>query len=135
MKYAGFWKRLIALILDIAILAAVGALTGYYLYGYVSPRHEVLVGNTLAIMLAWFYFAGFESSPWQATPGKKALRIQVVNLARERIGFGRASLRHFSKAISALAFLLGYLIAAITPRKQALHDSLTRTLVVNKVAS
>ena len=39
-----------------------------------------------------------------------------------RIGFGRAVGRELAKIVSALTFLIGYLMAAFTERKQALHD-------------
>lgn len=61
--------------------------------------------------------------------------IKVTNLAGQRIGFGRAVARYFASWLSALILLLGYLMAAVTSRKQALHDLLVGTLVVNRDAA
>jgi Tfp pilus assembly major pilin PilA len=66
----------------------------------------------------------------QATPGKLLLRIHVTDLAGRRIGFGRATGRHFARILSSLIFYVGYLMAAFTWRRQALHDMLAGTLVV-----
>lgn len=78
----------------------------------------------------WLYFAAMESSPLEATVGKITLRLRVTDLNGGRISFGRASARHFSKIVS-LGTLLGFLAAIFTKRRQALHDVLAKTVVVD----
>ena len=53
----------------------------------------------LAIAGTWLYYAGFESSSWQATPGKKVLNLAVTDMYGARISFGRASGRFFSELL------------------------------------
>jgi uncharacterized RDD family membrane protein YckC len=86
----------------------------------------------ILLVLTWLYFAGLESSAWQATLGKRATRLQVTDRMGRRLSFGRASGRFFAKAISAIPLLIGYLVAAFTPRKQALHDLIAGTVVVRR---
>jgi uncharacterized RDD family membrane protein YckC len=71
-----------------------------------------------------------ESSKYQATLGKRVLGIRVTDLFGRRIDFLRATGRHFSKIVSALLLLMGYVMAAFTSRKQALHDVIASCLVV-----
>jgi hypothetical protein len=78
----------------------------------------------------WLYFALFESSKSQATPGKMAMGIKVVDDVGQRVGFGRATGRYFGKIVSGLILNIGYLLAGWTARKQALHDMMASTLVV-----
>ncbi len=73
-----------------------------------------------------------ESSSKQATLGKMALGIIVTDVNGERIGFGRATGRFFGKIVSGMIFYIGYIMAGFTDRKQALHDMMAGTLVVNK---
>ena len=63
----------------------------------------VFVANCL---VGWLYFALFESRGWQATPGKRLLGLRVTDLAGNRISFGRASRRYFSKLLSFLIFYI-----------------------------
>lgn len=72
--------------------------------------------------LATVYWIGFERSAWQATPGKRALRLQVTDRAGQRPGFARVAVRHFAGALSWLTLNLGHLLAAVPPQKRALHD-------------
>ena len=61
--------------------------------------------------------------------------ITVTDLAGGRITFGRGTGRHFAKWISALLLGIGFLLAAFTEKKQALHDMMADTLVVRKTFS
>ena len=95
------------------------------------------IGNLRTVLdialLPAVYFAGMESSSWRATLGKRALGIQVTDVGGRRIFFARAIGRYFAKVISSLAFCIGFLMAAFTEKKQALHDILAGTLVVKKL--
>ena len=71
-----------------------------------------------------------ESSSKQATLGKLALGIVVTDLNGNRISFGRATGRYFGKIVSGMIFAIGYIMAGITERKQALHDIMASCLVV-----
>ena len=86
----------------------------------------------LALFFSWMYFALMESSRLQATLGKLAVGIKVTDLAGNRIGFEKATWRYFGKFISALPLLGGFVMAAFTARRQALHDRMAGCLVVNR---
>jgi uncharacterized RDD family membrane protein YckC len=76
------------------------------------------------------YCGGMVSSLNQATLGKMAMGIKVTNLDGGRIGFGRAVAREVARLLSFITFMIGYLMAAFTERKQALHDKVVGTVVV-----
>ena len=137
--YAGFWKRFAAVIIDQIILniamTIIGFILGmgYYASGFGSAgsgRSAAL--SLLTFVIAWLYYALLESSPQQATVGKMALGIVVTDVDGRRISFGKASIRWWSKILSAMILLIGYIMAGFTARKQALHDLIAGTLVVNK---
>ena len=137
MKYAGFWKRFAAFFIDILVLIVIGAVAGGilgFLYGATTGTVEGVefVGQIGGILAGWIYYAAFESSEKQATLGKMALSIKVTDLEGNRISFGRATGRHFSKIISGIILLIGYLMVAFTQKKQGLHDMMAGCLVVNK---
>jgi uncharacterized RDD family membrane protein YckC len=135
--YAGFWRRAVAICIDSIILGIIawplGLLPAMALM--TDPDIASAIGKAAAAvvtraLLTWVYFAGMESSGWQATLGKKAIGLRVTDTSGARISFGRASGRFFGKLLSGLLFGLGFLMAAFTARRQALHDLLAGTLVV-----
>lgn len=78
----------------------------------------------------WLYFSLMESSKFQATVGKIALNIKVVDYEGKKISFKLATIRYFSKLLSALILFIGFFMAGFTKRKQALHDLIAKTTVI-----
>lgn len=144
-RYAGFWRRCLALLIDLVIVLLGCLVIGFFIVillaialvstGGSAPGTDPtvsLVAFVILFVLTWLYFAGLESSPWQATVGKRAARLLVTDGMGRRLSFARATGRFYAKAISALPLLIGFLVAAFTPRKQALHDLIAGTLVVKR---
>jgi uncharacterized RDD family membrane protein YckC len=150
--YAGFWLRFVAHLIDGlltgAVLCAVliplvfltglgDALRGLHpgqepdpaiIFAFIS---SIWIFILIGIVGGWLYYAYCESSEWQATPGKKVLNLSVTDINGNRISFGRASGRFFAKMISGLIpFGIGYIMAGITEKKQALHDMIASCLVL-----
>jgi len=150
--YAGFWLRFVAHMIDslllgivfLVLLLPLFLLTGLGgLLHSITPNHPpdpaavaafassialIIVGSVAA---GWLYTAYFESSDWQGTIGKKVLNVVVTDLQGNRISFARASGRFFAKLISGLIpFGIGYILAGITEKKQALHDMIAGCLVL-----
>ena len=80
-------------------------------------------------VLAAVYFIASESSPWQASPGKRLCRLRVTDRHGARASVGRISARFFAGMVSWLLLNLGHALAAWTPDKRALHDYLAGTRV------
>jgi uncharacterized RDD family membrane protein YckC/predicted Zn-dependent protease len=139
VTFAAVRQRLFAWAIDFALWLALVLGLGKLAGGGITRDHGLLAFNVmpghvaadLAVLVGWLYCAGCESSAWQATLGKRLVGIAVIDENGERISFLRASCRHFSKVLSALPFLIGFLITPLTPRKQALHDLISRSLVVD----
>jgi len=141
--HAGFWRRCAAMVIDGILLGiassvvqaviGIGAMSSIGAGGDINPGAVVgamVVPFVILFIGQWLYFALFESSKSQATPGKMAMGIKVVDDVGQRVGFGRATGRYFGKIVSGLILNIGYLLAGWTARKQALHDMMASTLVV-----
>ena len=143
IRYAGFWIRFVAAVIDgvaVGIVTGpvslvIGAITGLAGRAVAIPDPGMqlaafLITVAFSATVSWIYEASLESSSYQATLGKMALGLKVTDLEGRRISFARATGRRFSKWISGLTFLLGYIAAGFTARKQALHDLIAGTLVI-----
>ena len=131
--YAGFWKRAAAALIDSFVLFIVGTVLGlFFILMTGSEEGLEAASNILGIIIGWLYFAFMESSEAQATFGKRALGLVVIDAHGKRISFYRASGRHFSKIVSAFTFCIGFVMAGFTKKKQTLHDMMFDCLVVVK---
>jgi len=90
----------------------------------------VVIISLIAMVISWLYFALMECSSKKATLGKMALGLIVTDMTGTRLSFGRASGRFFAKILSGLILNIGFIMAAFTEKKQALHDMLAGTLVL-----
>jgi uncharacterized RDD family membrane protein YckC len=124
MQYAGFWKRFVAIFID-------GILIGI-VTGLLTAAMDDNTARLITSLLTWFYYAGMESSSRQATIGKSIMGIYVTDFDGQRISFLRATGRYFAKILSALILMIGFIMAAFTARKQALHDIIAGTLVYSR---
>jgi uncharacterized RDD family membrane protein YckC len=131
MEYAGFWRRFVAYIIDNILISIVFGLIVVILAAIAGDGGAV-VGYVLATIGIFVYFAYMESSERQATVGKIALGIQVTDMNGARVSFGKALGRNLGKVLSALIIYIGFIMAAFTEKKQALHDIMAGCLVVKK---
>jgi|SRR3989344_2426043 len=125
--HAGFAVRAVALIIDAVILGLVNTLMSYAAQG---PLAFIVMPASL--ILGLLYFAYFESSEYQGTPGKMIMSLKVTDLNGNRISFGKAVGRYFGKTLSAIILCIGFLMVIWDEKKQGLHDKILGTFVVKK---
>ncbi|MBN6104997.1 RDD family protein [Xanthomonas sp. CFBP 8703] len=148
---AGFWKRTAAYLIDGMLVGMVAQviqfviMLGFFgfsgLGGGSTPDFATAGGIVMLVLvylvplgMSALYFGLFHASSKQATLGKMAVGIKVVRTDGSRISVGRGIGRYFGFLLSSLTIFIGFLMAAFTERKQALHDMLCDTLVVDKWA-
>ena len=130
--YAGFWRRFAAYAIDYFVVLLAGMVLGALVIAAGVVENGTQGRFTVWLLVGYFlYCALLESSPWQATLGKRAIGIKVTNGRGERIGFARAAMRFVAKLLSVLTLFVGYLLIVLTRRRQALHDLLAGTLVTH----
>jgi uncharacterized RDD family membrane protein YckC len=152
LEPASFFLRGIAFLIDCAILfvpIAILFLLGALIIEIPAAWHhiphearmeewELLELNTrrlfwlVLVGFGWFYVAGLECSPSQATVGKRWMGIKVTDAHGERMSFLRATARYAAKYLSALPCFLGFIMALFSSRGLALHDRLADTRVVRE---
>jgi len=154
---ASFGKRLGAWIIDYLILLLPLTLIGFSMGAPAAAEHFVaqlkagvdidqaarVYAQVMRPVVLWWlligfaYYAWFEQSAWQATPGKRALGLRVTDLDGQRLTLGRSLLRNavrLTNVITSLIPFVCYLAVTWTAHRQGLHDLLARTLVLNGAA-
>ncbi len=143
-EYAGFWRRVWAGTIDVCLEIVVALLLTLVIdtffklfgrsFGLERESTKYIAGFIFVPLLAvggWLYAALSESSRYRATVGKRIMHLQVVNADGEKLNFGQASVRHVMKFLSLFTLGIGFLMAAFTKRRQALHDLPNECLVIH----
>jgi len=138
-----FFRRALAIIIDIALLAAMHQIIFFLLGSIIFQTLSIdpltgfmviiplfLVTFLLSfIMLSMFYFTIFHAWLGQ-TIGKMIIGIKVVSGTNNPIPVGSAFLRWAGYFLSMLPFAAGFLWAVVDRDRSAWHDKLALTRVV-----
>ena len=138
--YAGFWRRVVAALIDGVILTflyaavvigasfALGTSNATYLAEYMKGVGGIITAISLLVMA--LYHPLFEASPMQGSLGKHFVGIFVTDMEGHRIGLWRALMRNLAKVTSSVLLCIGYFMIAFTKQKQGLHDMIAGCLVL-----
>ena len=128
-------RRILAALLDVALLWAVDAVVVYLtlrLLGLTTSEISSLPWAPLAaffLLLNGGYFVAFTTVGGQSI-GKMALGIKVIAQEDGTVTIGRAIVRTLVYFASALPLGAGFLPGVISPDRLALHDRLAHTRVI-----
>jgi uncharacterized RDD family membrane protein YckC len=150
VRYAGFWIRFVAFVIDTLLVSMIVGPLLWKIYGsaYFQDYVDLLQGR-IDLAADRPMFAGPEDMfvslilPaigivifWiarQATPGKMALSLRIVDAGTlAPLGKLQAIGRYLGYYVSIFGLMLGFLWIAFDPRKQGWHDKLARTLVIRQ---
>ena len=154
-RLSGFWRRTAAFLIDMVILGVAGTVLGFFMFDRLARLGSW--GRLIGFAIAAVNFATLDSNIGKGqTPGKKALRIEVVNRHGNNVSFPRSFFRYLifgipffsnnmtfsgsfasSLTVSIILFLvfglgiaLLYLYIFNRQTRQSIHDILTGTYVV-----
>jgi uncharacterized RDD family membrane protein YckC len=145
VKFAGFWIRFVAWLIDAIILFVVGTILQFAVLGrragnpFPDPSNpQAHLAESLTIIgIGWLLstvvsatYEGLFVSKLGATPGKMALSLKVVRPGGGPVSLGRAVGRYFGKMLSTFTFGIGYIIAGFDSEKRSLHDRISDTRVI-----
>ena len=147
---AGRAKRFLAYLIDVLPISIITFLIFYFYLGfdqlmetYVANPEDLDMREDFIIQRDWisrvsfsvwiFYCAIMESSPYQATVGKMAMKMKVVDEFGEPLTPMKSGIRNLSKIISMIVFSIGFLWILIDRKNQGWHDKIARTYVVDQL--
>jgi uncharacterized RDD family membrane protein YckC len=138
VRYAGFWVRLLAGLID-AVLVVFSFCATFVIFKFLflrlAPGDEDAFGvfgglTVMFVTLFLFYVLLPSIEAWQATPGKQACGLRLVRADGGRVTPLLAVKRFFSCVLSALPAGLGFLMIALDDEKRGLHDMICDTRVI-----
>lgn len=121
-KYGGFWKRLLAYIIDTLVI---------YIPFQLIPGIDM--ENTwvnIIMLVTWTAYFVWMVGTYGATIGKMVLKLKIVKENKTSVTYSDALLRELASYLSLFVLGIGYLSIGWDARKQGWHDKIAKTLVV-----
>lgn len=145
-RYAGFWIRLLADLIDTTVLTVaswfielMGLGVVYWIGHFAAPFQDAFNSFWLQIANAIIYvviaapYYTWGHYRYGTTLGKKPFRIYVVTEDQKLpISMKQAVLRTLGYVVSYIPLGAGFLMAAVHPEKRALHDLIAGTVSISK---
>jgi uncharacterized RDD family membrane protein YckC len=129
--YAGLGKRMGAYLIDMFIVVSLIILLNLILSDSNPVNQNPIYHKLIVPLIIWILYYGlFESSVFQATPGKMLYGLKVTDNSGNRIGFIRSSLRFLSSFLSILPIGLGIWDIEANACFQGWHDRLLGCYVI-----
>jgi len=123
-RYAGFWIRVVAVILDGLIIGIPMAIVLFAIGQYgtsLGTLIQTVVNAAYAIVL-WVQ--------WGRTIGGRIVGLRLVRVDGQPVTYGTAVVRYLMLIVSAVALLIGLIWVAFNPRKQGWMDLVAGTYVI-----
>ncbi|AEG31321.1 RDD family protein [Thiomicrospira cyclica] len=136
IKYAGFWVRFLARLIDSVIvfpLLIISLIFSSFFSRDIDDFYGKISDIFIIFAVLLLYTSIMNSSNHKATLGKKIFGLQVVDSNNERISYFIAMQRFFSEIISIIFLGAGYFMIAFSQKKQGLHDKISETFVIYSV--
>lgn len=142
-RYAGFWIRFVARVIDAVILGVVGVIINIPLrlvigFGGAGNAAAVmslgfaLLGITLLVDFAiGFAYEVYFVASRGATPGKMILGLKIIRSDGSPLNAGQAVGRYFAYVLDGFTLFIGFIIAGFDDQKRSLHDRICDTRVIH----
>jgi len=136
VRYAGFWIRGAALLIDSLILGTFQFLVGLLVANILVRGNVFPLDNAVQIdlqiisLLVQVLYCCWFGTHSGATPGKMVFGLKVIDQGGGPVRLGQAVKRWFAQLLSGVLFGYGYVIAGRSPEKRSMHDGIARTRVI-----
>jgi uncharacterized RDD family membrane protein YckC len=135
LRYAGFWMRFWAYLLDLIVVGSIDRILVKPLFRFLDiPLLESSLFAPISIATAITFYAYFVlmTRYFQQTLGKMVFGLRVVGLVEERLSWKTILFREWIGRFISSTIVIGYIITAFLPKKQGLHDLFSDTSVVHE---
>lgn len=131
INYPSFFKRAVADIIDALIMSIFASAIVFMMVGNTgSPKAQTGISIITTIGL-FLYWAIWESSSYQASPGKMMVSLRVIGFKGKKVDALQSIGRNAAKFLSIAAVFGGIIAILFHPERKGWHDSLSGTEVIN----
>jgi uncharacterized RDD family membrane protein YckC len=134
IRYAGFWMRFWAYLLDLIIVGSIERLIVNPLFRVLEiplVEFNMFAPITIASAVIFYLYFVLMTKYFNQTLGKMVFGIKVIDLKNDKLTWGTILFREWIGRFISATVVIGYIIVAFLPKKQGLHDLFTDTSVIH----
>ncbi|MFS0574857.1 RDD family protein [Sporosarcina sp. 179-K 3D1 HS] len=137
LKYAGFWTRFWAYIIDLVVVSAISGILLKPIFHMVdgeisNPPFLIFSPYKIAVLALFLIYFACMTKYFRQTIGKMVLGIRVETKDGHPLDWGTVFFREVIGRFISKMIWIPYLLVVLTPKKEALHDLFADTVVVHE---
>jgi uncharacterized RDD family membrane protein YckC len=136
VRYAGFWMRFWAYLLDLLVVASLNRLLifpFFHLLDISVDRTNMFAPATIATTLTFYAYFVLMTKFFQQTLGKMVFGLKVIDESGKPLTWTTVLFREvIGKFIAKTILFIGFLFVAFSEKKKGMHDQFADTLVIHE---
>lgn len=134
IRYAGFWMRFWAYLLDLIVVGSIERIVINPLFRLLDislSEFNMFAPISIATAVVFYLYFVLMTKFFGQTLGKMVFGIKVVDLKKQELTWGTILFREWIGRFISATIIVGYVIVAFLPKKQGLHDIFSDTTVIH----
>jgi|tagenome__1003787_1003787.scaffolds.fasta_scaffold20132643_2 uncharacterized RDD family membrane protein YckC len=134
-KYAGFWMRFWAYLLDLVVIGSINGIIIYPTFRLLDVSiNEASMFAPVSIVTAVTFYAYFVlmTKFFGQTIGKMVFGLKVIALEGQKLNWSAIIFREWIGRFISGTILILYILVGFLPKKQGLHDLFADTTVIHE---
>ncbi|EKN65101.1 RDD domain-containing protein [Neobacillus bataviensis LMG 21833] len=134
IRYAGFWMRFWAYLLDLIVVGSIERLLINPFFRALDislSEFNMFAPISIASAVIFYLYFVLMTKYFRQTLGKMVFGLKVIDLKNDEMSWGTIIYREWIGRFISATVIIGYIIVAFLPKKQGLHDIFTDTTVIH----
>lgn len=135
MKYAGFWMRFWAYLIDLIVIGSIDRIMVYPAFraiGISLSDSGMFSPVSIATAIVFYGYFIFMTKFFGQTLGKMVFGLKVIPLKEQKLSWSTVIFREWIGRFISVTIWISYIIVAFLPKKQGLHDLFADTTVIHE---
>jgi uncharacterized RDD family membrane protein YckC len=134
-RYAGFWMRLWAYLLDLIVIASINRILVkpvFRLLDISLVETNLFAPISIITAITFYLYFVLMTKFYGQTLGKMVFGLKVVGIKEEHLSWKTILFREWIGRFISSTIIIGYVITAFLSKKQGLHDIFADTTVIHE---
>ena len=135
VKYAGFWMRFWAYLLDLLVIGSLNGIVVYPIFRALGlSLNDANMFAPVSIVTAIIFYAYFVLMTrfFGQTLGKMVFGLRVISLNEQSLSWGAIMFREWIGRFISGTIIILYVVVGFLPKKQGIHDLFADTTVIHE---
>ena len=135
VKYAGFWMRFWAYLLDLLVIGSLNGIVVYPIFRALNlSLNDANMFAPVSIVTAIIFYAYFVlmTKFFGQTLGKMVFGLRVISLNEQSLSWGAIMFREWIGRFISGTIIILYVVVGFLPKKQGIHDLFADTTVIHE---